>query len=161
MKLVTMKRLHRALADVRRELDRLEVWTEKISQVEVYLVPAGTAYGWKWDGPKGHISIPAVSTSRLGYQMFGRGFYYSLRNTLRHEYGHAYADVYRRLTQTRAFHQTFGGAYGDWSAPYEDRPSERFADSFADFVRKQGTSAHGCPYGHFLRNMFRRIKIRG
>ena len=69
MKLVTMKRLNSALDDVRRELDSLDLWTERTASVEVYLVPAGVEYGLKWDGRDGAIDIPAVSTARLAERL--------------------------------------------------------------------------------------------
>ena len=64
--------------------------------------------------------------------------YLSLRQALRHEYGHAFADLYRSLTRNKTFQSAFYGAYDNSRIPYVSRPCEIYADCFADFVRCRG-----------------------
>ena len=45
MKVVTLTRLNRALADVIRDFEYLGIWNEQLYSVEVFLVPFGYAYG--------------------------------------------------------------------------------------------------------------------
>ena len=120
MKVVTLTRLNRALADVIRDFEYLGIWNEQLYSVEVFLVPVGYAYGWKWSGAEGHIDMPAVSISRLGAVM---GLYsgVGLRDILRHEYGHVVADLYPKLSRSKAFRQAFGASYGreERIAPYD------------------------------------------
>jgi len=164
MKLVTMKRLNSALDDVRRELDSLDLWTERVAGVEVYLVPAGFAYGWKWDGRHGSIDIPALSTSRLAERLFGTGHYISLRQVIRHEYGHAIADLYRKLTRNAGFGRAFGGSYDNHRIAHGDHPCEIYADTFADFLRREGSRPAGlkCPVARqqwrFVDSMIKAIR---
>ena len=151
MKIVTIQRLNHAMADVIRDLDAVGVWSERLHAVDVYLVWAGTAYGWKYDGARGHIEIPAVSLSRVGSEVFGFGQKCGLRDVVRHEYGHAVADLYPRLTRTRQFVQVFGGSYArkhqgrgcdateDYVSSYAaTRPCEDFAETWMYYIKHRG-----------------------
>jgi hypothetical protein len=149
MKVVTLTRLNRALADVIRDFEYLGIWNEQLYSVEVFLVRVGYAYGWKWSGAEGHIDMPAVSISRLGAVM---GLYsgVGLRDILRHEYGHVVADLYPKLSRSKAFRQAFGASYGreERIAPYDPEkhvtkyastePAEDFCEVFMYFVKHRG-----------------------
>jgi hypothetical protein len=125
----------------------LGVWNDRLFAVDTYLVPVGCAYGWKWNGAGGSINIPSVSVSRLGWALFRAGTPCGLRDLVRHEYAHALADLYPRLSRSRSFRQVFGGSY-DLGRPvdaYDPRlhvseyaatqPAEDFAECFMYFVK--------------------------
>jgi hypothetical protein len=149
MKIVTEQRLNRALADVIRDFEHLGIWNDELYSVEVFLVPVGYAYGWKWDGAEGHMDIPAISLSRLGAVM---GLYpgCGLRDVIRHEYGHAVADLYPKLSRSKAFRQAFGASYdrGARVTAYDPekhvskyastQPAEDFCEVFMLYVKHRG-----------------------
>ena len=62
---ITMNRLNRAVATTQNELDSHGIWTERLAEIDVYLVPAGTAFGYQMLGGSGNIYIPRISLSRL------------------------------------------------------------------------------------------------
>jgi hypothetical protein len=150
MKIVTMKRLTGAVADVIRDFEHLGIWNERLYSVDVCLVSFGFCYGWKWCGPEGHIGIPAVSINRLGAVMFGNRADWCLRDIIRHEYGHAVADLYPRLSRSAAFRKAFGRSYDSDKpvAKYSEdsfistyaatSPAEDFAEMFMLYVKYRG-----------------------
>jgi hypothetical protein len=147
MKVITPNRLRSGLLQVRQELRRLGFLSSAVSEVRVRLTAFGTAYGYQYYGGSGEIHIPAVSLSRfstiLGYP------YTSLRDVIRHEYGHAVADQHRALIRSRKFSTAFGASHC-----FERReefhpevhltgyaahsPGEDFAETFMIFVRTGG-----------------------
>ena len=150
MRLVTLERLNSAMDDVIGDFRHLGMWNDKLYAVDVFLVPVGYALGWKWNGPGGHISIPAVSLSRLGSTMFGFGQKWGLRDVVRHEYGHAVADLYPRLSRSSGFRKAFEGSY-DWVPAMREydpdhhvtgyaarRPCEDFAEVFMYYIKMRG-----------------------
>jgi len=144
---VTLPRLRRALQRVSRELTSHGFLDEKLDEVEVYLVPFGTCYGWKWNERFGHISIPAISLDRLKDRLVGA--YTALIDVLRHEYGHAVADTHPGLIRSRLFRRAFFAHY-DNVAPFDYEPDfhftrygsscamEDFADAFMLFLKHKG-----------------------
>ncbi|TWT80652.1 hypothetical protein CA13_20970 [Planctomycetes bacterium CA13] len=102
-----MPRLQKALDEVRSELDSFGLWNERLANVDVYLTWIGTAYGYQLYRTTGHIEIPAFSMDRLSEVVFG-GPRRTLRDLLRHEYGHAVADTNRGLFRSRQFRAAFG-----------------------------------------------------
>lgn len=150
MRLVTIDRLNSALDDVIRDFRNLGMWNDKLYGVDVYLVPVGYAYGWKWNGPHGHIDIPAISLSRLGSTLFGIGEKCGLRDVVRHEYGHVVADLYPRLSRSANFRRAFEGSYDRAQAvrKYDPdhhvsgyaatRPAEDFAEVFMIYIKRRG-----------------------
>ncbi|HPA19407.1 MAG TPA: hypothetical protein PLU30_16795 [Verrucomicrobiae bacterium] len=144
MILVTPGQLRSAASSVARELDSLGIYDERLRSVEVRLAPlALDCLGW-WDG---EIRIPAVSLPRLG-ELFGRARS-SLREVLRHEFGHALADTHRGLVRSSRFVEAFGAPHYSgvcWEydpehhvSPYASTlPMEDFAETFAAFVRRAG-----------------------
>jgi hypothetical protein len=150
MKIVTTARLNRALASVIRDFEHFGIWNGRLYGVDVFLVPVGFAYGWKRNGAGGHIHIPAVSISRLSWKLFRMGEHWGLRDVLRHEYAHAVADLYPRLSRSRDFLSAFSGSY-DRGRPVEEyhpgthvtayastQPSEDFAEVFMYFIKQRG-----------------------
>ena len=105
MHLVTLPRLNRALSTVITELTHFGFYDDKLSKIDVYLVPFGFAYGWQNYGSSGDICIPAISTSRLS-QLFGYPVL-GLCSILRHEFAHAIADTHRGLFHSKVFTNAF------------------------------------------------------
>jgi hypothetical protein len=116
-------------------------------EIPVCLATFGTAFGWQHYGSSGEIHIPAVSLARLcrliGYE------YCSLRNVLRHEYGHALADTHRGLFRSREFVSAFGASHEaeiEWEFDPEHHvsryaatsPMEDFAETFMLYVAHSG-----------------------
>ena len=147
-KIITMPRLQSALDDVMDELDELGLWNERLAKVDVYLTWVGSAYGWQLYRGSGHIEIPALSLSRLS-EMFLSGARRTLRDLLRHEYGHAVADTNRALFRSRRFADAFGTPH-DSEIPsdyLEDEhvtayaskdSSEDFAEVFMFYLKHSG-----------------------
>jgi len=147
MEIIILNRLNTALSEVRVELENAGFYDSSLSEVEVFLVPWGTAHGWQFYRDTGEIHIPSVSLSRL--QDLWNGNYTSLRDILRHEYAHAVADTHRGLIRSRQFREAFGAAHDskiEWefdplfhvteyaaSCPMED-----FAETFMCFLRHRG-----------------------
>jgi len=139
---LTLTRLNRALDHVQGELIDLGFWSEEVAAVEVYLVAAGFAYAWKYDGGEGCMCFPAVSLSRYA-ERFGWPRV-TLRDIVRHEYGHVVADTHGGY-RTRAFTTVFGTTRGSafdpdqFISPYAaTQPAEDFAETFMHFVRLKG-----------------------
>lgn len=147
MDIVNQRRLDSANYAVTSELDRLGLYDAPMQAVETYLVPFGLAYGWQYYGDNGHICIPRVSLSRLSH--LWRGSYSSLRDVLRHEFGHALADTHRGLFRSRRFSNAFGAAH-NWNIEWEYHPdhhvttyaaaapAEDFAEVFMFYLRYDG-----------------------
>ncbi len=147
MDIVNKTRLNAANYAVTQELRKLGFYDEPMQQVETYLVTFGIAYGWQWYRGSGHIDIPCISYSRLSH--LWSGSYTSLRDILRHEFGHALADTHRALFRSRHFSDAFGAAHDSevcWEydpehhiSPYAaTNPAEDFAELFMTYVRLKG-----------------------
>jgi len=162
---INLKMLNDALDDVRDELGELDLLTDRLDEVEVILTPfhPWTDYGYYveespwlsrwlgWEG--GNIYIPSLRLTSLS-GLFGNSEYFSLRNVLRHEYGHAVAHLHPGLIKrSREFTHVFGGRY-DTKGPVEGysplqhvstyaatKPQEDFAETFAYFVKSKGDVA--------------------
>jgi hypothetical protein len=147
VRIVTPKRLRQGISQIRRELQQLGFLSEGVRKVRVKLTPFGMAYGYQYYGSSGDICIPALSLSRfstlLGYP------YTSLRDVLRHEYGHAVADLHRGLIRSKKFSSAFGSGHCFEKreefhpevhlTPYAAHsPGEDFAETFMIFVRRGG-----------------------
>jgi len=147
LKIVTPKRLRQGISQIRRELQQLGFLSEGVRKVRVKLTPFGMAYGYQYYGSSGDICIPALSLSRfstlLGYP------YTSLRDVLRHEYGHAVADLHRGLIRSKKFSSAFGSGHCFEKreefhhevhlTPYAAHsPGEYFAETFMIYDRTAG-----------------------
>lgn len=145
---VTLDQLNRANVDVMRELMDYGFWTPRLNQVQVWLVPRGTAHGWQWYGGDHSIRIAAFSKARLR-EALARKKRTHLRDVLRHEWAHAIASVHRGLFRSRAFREAFGGPHGwDFAWIYDPAfhvsqyaataTSEDFAETFMFFLKYGG-----------------------
>jgi hypothetical protein len=129
-KIITMPRLQSALDDVVDELDEVGLWNPRLAKVDVFLTWFGTYYGWQWYRGSGHIEIPAVSLSRVNEMIYG-GPRMTLRDLLRHEYGHAVADTNRALVRSRRFAEVFGTPH-DSEIPADHSEHEHVTDYAAE-----------------------------
>ena len=98
----------------------------------------------------GHIYVPRMVLSQLFKQNRG-----SLRDVIRHEYGHAFAHYYPDLTiLSPQFEKVFGGKYFDQEPSYmgpdayiteyaRTLPMEDFAETFMVYVRRKGKIPKG------------------
>lgn len=148
MTFVTFNRLNRALADVQCELEVHGFFDEKLQRVDVYLAWFSFAFGWCWYGTSGDIGIPALSFGTFYDHVLGESRT-SLRDVLRHEYGHALAHTHRALFCSVKFKRAFGSHHdADVKSEYDpDRhvtpyaatsPSEDFAETFMTYLRHDG-----------------------
>ena len=148
MNIVTLNRLNRAVSDVQKELEAHGFFDEKLAAIDVYLSWCGFAYGWCWYGTSGNVHIPAVSFGKLFEGVVG-GSRTTLRDTLRHEYGHALAHTHRALFCSVPFKRAFGTHHdADIRSDYDPErhvtpyaatsPSEDFAEVFMLYLRHGG-----------------------
>lgn len=148
MTIVTLNRLNRAVFDVQAELERHGFYDEKLASVDVYLSWVGYAYGWCWYGTTGDIHIPAISLGKL-FERFSGCSKTSLRDVIRHEYGHALAHTHKGLFCSVPFKRAFGTHHdADVKSDYDpDRhvtpyaatsPSEDAAEVFMLYLKYDG-----------------------
>jgi hypothetical protein len=144
----TLKELTAEYYIVEKEYGKLGLWSKRLDDVDLFLVPIGSAYGWKDNGRDGEIHIPRVSLSKIGEVMYGLPKA-SLRDVLRHEYGHALADVHRAFTRSDKFKRAFGVSYDDETTwEYDPRQyvseyattnnAEDFAETVMYYVKSKG-----------------------
>ena len=97
---LSLSELSRAWTQVWRELETLGFDSPRLATCQVYLGIASTAYGYQWYGDRpvgracGDIILPRVSLSHWKDYFGGRPKITAV-DILRHEYGHAFADVNR------------------------------------------------------------------
>ena len=174
---VTLNQVSAAALAVQTELGSVGLWSEacRLPQTEAiwcYLpqVVASNAVGFFWDGESstvwkwlgyepGNIYIPQWVLSQGPWGQ-DRG---SLRDILRHEYGHALAWHYPALVRrSRRFVEAFGSRYDDPEPGVGPRsafvsyyastmPAEDFAETFAVWLRRGGR----CPE-HYRNRALRR-----
>jgi hypothetical protein len=154
--MVTIDSLNRALRRVHRELDAVGLWDGKLEKIEVVLsyLPSGLwgECGFVYDRGVGGLAALAGFREGVIYVPFNapvsrrRGE--TLRDVLRHEYGHALAWLRPSFVRGTWFRETFGAAYDEeWRArPVFDereyvssystmRAKEDFAETFATWLR--------------------------
>lgn len=147
MQIVTLPSLNRALSSVQDELILWNFWTPKVSNIEVYLTTIGAAYGWQHYGGDGSINIPTISLCKL--TEYFRGEYASLRDVLRHEWGHALAFCHPAFFHSRVFSNAFGSPHSSDQSFYFDpdifvteyaakNASEDFCETFMLFLKHKG-----------------------
>lgn len=148
MNFVTLSRLNRAVSDVQGELQQHGFYDERLAGVDVYLNWCGVALGWCWHGTTGDIHIPAVSIGKL-YECLRGESRTSLRDVVRHEYGHALAHTHKGLFCSIPFKRAFGNHHdADVKSDYDPErhvtpyaatsPSEDFAETFMFYLRRGG-----------------------
>lgn len=156
---VNKAQLDSATIATQRELTRAGLWNEtsRLMQAEVYwcwlpqvvlpsalgfFIHEATAFDSFLGYEAGHIYIPQWVLGHGPWQQRG-----SLRDVVRHEYGHAVAHYYPRLIQRSShFSKTFGGRYAnptpgkgtdcDYVSSYAKTcAAEDFAETFMFFLR--------------------------
>jgi len=148
MNIVTLPRLNGAVADVQTELEDHGFWDARLQEIDVYLVWCGYAFGWCYYGTTGDISIPALSLGKI-YDRFRGESRTTLRDVVRHEYGHALAHTHRGLFCSVPFKKAFGTHHdADVQSDYDPErhvtpyaatsPSEDFAEVFMLYLRHSG-----------------------
>jgi len=83
--MIRMYQLRKRVRKVEREIQELGLWFPEMEDTQVYLTPFHLWYGWT-TYPSGDIFIPRITTSR-----WIDSVPWSLRDILRHEYGHVFA----------------------------------------------------------------------
>ena len=160
--MISLKQTNSAALSVQRELFAVGLWYEntKLIKTNVYwsampclgitdalgFFTIGVSFMNKIQGlEEGHIYIPKWVLSQ-GFNQ-NRG---SLREIIRHEYGHAVAHYYPELIDNSTdFEKVFGAAYYSneptgmeevayISAYAASMPMEDFAETFMVFVRRKG-----------------------
>jgi hypothetical protein len=146
--IVTLTRLNRAVFDVQAELERHGFYDEKLAKIDVYLSCCGFALGYCLYGTSGNIHIPAVSLGKMFERVWGASRT-TLRDVVRHEYGHALAHTHRGLFCSVPFKRAFGTHHdADVKSEYDPErhvseyaatsPSEDFAEVFMLYLRHGG-----------------------
>ena len=145
---ITLKKLNRALADVRAELEKFGFWNPRLANIDVYLTWFGSAYGWQHYRRSGDIEITAFSLCRLCEAIPGSESV-PLRDIVRHEHAHAIADTNRSLIRSRQFRNAFGTHHDDIEPACYDpdqhiskyastNACEDFAETFMYYVKHKG-----------------------
>ena len=183
---VSKRQLDAAVMHVQSELIDVGLWNERsrLRETEVYwcrlpqlsmpdalgFFVHGNDFWTRLSGCEpGHMYIPAWVLSHWLWQRRG-----SLRDVIRHEYGHGVAHYYPALIQrSERFRYAFGGRYfGDREAPVgkdefvseyaATSPAEDFAETFMLYVRHKGLipphfSRGGRPKWRFISDVCDRI----
>ena len=132
---------------VRGELKRYGFWCDKLAVVPVRQVPVGLAYGWQYYRGCGDIVIPQLSFIRVFDRI--RGVAISLRDTIRHEYAHAFAHTREGFSGSDKFITAFGRPHDSLDTGYYEKDlyvspyaandaSEDFAETFMFYLKHQG-----------------------
>lgn len=161
-KTITFKQTCDAAYTVQNELESVGLWHEGSRLLNVEIVwcifpqmKSPSANGFFLHGTSkadrllgyrtGHIYIPKFVLLQMFWQDRG-----SLRDVIRHEYGHAFAHYYPDLTiLSEEFEKVFGGNYFCVESSYmgpdayfteysRTLPMEDFAETFMVYVRRKG-----------------------
>ena len=154
MHVVTPKRLKSEVSVVREEMQDHGFLDSEMEKVEVFLSHFGVNYGCCYGGTNVRIRIPAISLSQVFF-VFCKHPYSSLRDTIRHEYGHALACTHPRLIRSLPFKRAFGAHYdADVASDYSPEthvtefasqlPCEDFAETFMLFLHHDGQLPPNC-----------------
>jgi hypothetical protein len=170
---ITFRQLQSAYTDVQRELERAGLWHQRGRLINTQVVLCKLPPPDFWDAAAffvrevnyvyrafgcepGHIYVPKWIWRLKRGQYRG-----SLRDILRHEFGHALAFHYPGpICRTRAFAAAFDARYDDpWPEPPQDpanfvteyamnSPEEDFAETFMVWLRGfSGANGRGSHYG--------------
>jgi len=158
---LSITELNEAWTTVWQELETLGFSSPRLAKCQVYLGVVSGAYGYQYfrdlsdekqrDKPCGDIVLPRVSFSHFSDYFRGEPKASPL-DTLRHEYGHAFADVNRRRVETKRFEKAFGWPHEMWWGESEmvydpehhvteyasTDPAEDFAEIFWLYLKHQG-----------------------
>ena len=153
---VSLSELSRTWDRVWHELEKFGFTSRKLETCQVYLGIIDYAYGYQRFGDRpagracGDIVLPRVSFSQWKSYFYGMKKE-SVLDVLRHEYGHAYADVNQRRIETKRFEKVFGGPHDiTYSGGVEYNPeyhvteyaaestAEDFAELFWKYLKHKG-----------------------
>ena len=163
MKYISLKQVNDATLHVQQDLFKSGFWYEdtKLNKASVFWtgIPSASSLGLFYHGSSklnrafgfsdGNIFIPSITISKWikPYQEV------SLRDIIRHEYGHAMAHYYPELiVDNREFRKVFNGHYYDSKSALNDdssnyvslyaqsSPMEDFAETFMVYTRRHGRS---------------------
>lgn len=150
-----MEQINRAFADVRGELFEHGLLDEGfyLDQVKLVRIPdwisarlssdtMGCVWEWEWlfDWEVGSIFIP-------GTAHFGRKAGETLRDTIRHEFAHAWSMIDPRRVDGRWFRETFGARYDtEWETTEE---WDHFSEHPEDFEGSDSWREHVSAYATF------------
>jgi hypothetical protein len=167
---VSYKQLNSALFDVQEELYKVGLWDEGAPLTETEVVWSAWpqldvpgASGYFLDGLWG---ISGVLARLLGYEVgkiyipkwvLLHGFWQnrgSLRDVIRHEYGHAIIYRHPREGKSKAFQEAFGGCYDEDIRGMDEpdcyvseyarlNPAEDFSETFQCFLRNPSRKLTG------------------
>ena len=153
----SMGEVEKAFNKVRKELEGMGLLFEgwKLDKVDCYherfsfggLYGFGGAMGF-FDPDDGDIHIPAFYPPGLLTWWWGER---QMLDVLRHEFGHAVADNYRKFFRGGVFKAAFGASYGakkvfdgeDWEDEYVSKyattaTQEDFAETFMLYMKHKG-----------------------
>jgi hypothetical protein len=139
---MTIDTLTRSLGEVHDELYRLGFLTDKMHDVDAYLVWWGVNFGYYWNG-----DIYIVQHLGLDILGFGSRNSNTCRDTVRHEFGHALWDVHWRVLRKLGVQSTFDPdrKCSDPNCPTcilteygRTDPAEDFCETFSVLVRRAG-----------------------
>ena len=153
----SMGEVEKAFNKVRKELEGMGLLFEgwKLDKVDCYnerfsfggLYGFGGAMGF-FDPDDGDIHIPAFYPPGLLTWWWGER---QMLDVLRHEFGHAVADNYRKFFRGGVFKAAFGASYGakkvfdgeDWEGEYVSKyattaTQEDFAETFMLYMKYKG-----------------------
>ena len=152
---VSMEEMEKAFNKVRAELQNMDLLFEgsRLDKVDCYheRFSAGALYGLVamgfYDPRDQNIHIPAAFPPGLFPWLQDR----EIRDVIRHEFGHALADKYRKFFRGGIFKAAFGASYGEkkvfdgekWSDEYvteyaSTMTQEDFAETFMLYMKYKG-----------------------
>lgn len=165
--------LNRAWTRVWREIETLGFACPRLGSCQLYLEVFSRSYGCQWFGDRkdgrecGDIVLPSTSSCHWTDYVQGRTKVLPL-DILRHEYGHAYADVNRRRIETKRFEKAFGWpheiSYGgcfEYDAEFHiteyaaTSTGEDFAEIFWMYLKHRGK----LPKRHQTKSIIRKWKF--
>lgn len=156
LKPLSLDELNRALTLVWRELKSFGLACEGLDACQVCLGVSSYAYGYQCFGDRtegrrcGDIILPRISLSHWTDWIIRNQKTITL-DVLRHEYGHAYADINQRRIESKRFEKAFDAPHDIWEkhvmeydpnfhiSEYAATSSgEDFAEVFMFFLKHKG-----------------------
>jgi hypothetical protein len=155
---ITLSKLNKALYDVQNEFYLLGLWNEgsPLKEIEIYLCsrPRILYQGFfmhgasKWDSFEGYFEGKLYISKYCLLNLF-KSKYSSIRDLIRHEYAHGFAEKYQNLIYGKAFEIAFSGTYDSGvktKMPVEtyftnyarEFPMEDFAETFKLYLKWKG-----------------------
>lgn len=145
---LSRKQLHSAVKEVRSELRALGFLDDHLAAIQVHSVPEAFPYAYQLYGGDGDIYVPRISGARRR-DLKKKIKPAPIRQVLRHEFAHAFADTHRGLIRSSRFTDAFGAAHS-WKFAWKydpehhvsdyasSAPAEDFAETFMHYIGHQG-----------------------